>query len=326
MSAEPESENAMVSAGPENGPCHPSSDRMPTGEIHPSVESFSLEYPFEPRFHWPRENCRMHYVDEGRGRPWLMVHGNPTWSFMYRNLVKDMSKEFRCVVPDHMGCGRSDKPAAGDYHYDLRTRIADLESLVLDLDLRDITLVVHDWGGAIGVGVAARHPDRFRDIVAMNTAAFWLPRLPWRIRVCGTPVVGDILVRGLNAFAGAAVFMAPGKPWGLSAEVRRGFLAPYDSWASRRAVLEFVRDIPMSPGHPSYDAILDVEEGLRGISGKVKLVIWGMKDFCFDEPFLIEWRRRCPDAVVYRFPEAGHYVLEDARDSIPGIIRRHIPQ
>lgn len=292
--------------------------------IHPPVDSFASEYPFEPRFHVTPGGARMHYLDQGAGRPWLMVHGNPTWSFMYRSLVRDISGEERCVVPDHVGCGRSEKPEDGQYVFNLKTRIDDLESLVLALDLRDMTLVVHDWGGAIGIGVAARHPDRFRDIVVMNTAAFWLPRLPWRIRVCGLPVLGDLLVRGFNVFAGAAVFMAPGRLWGLTAEARKGFLAPYDNWRNRRAVLEFVRDIPMTPGHPSYGTILEVEEGLGRISGKVKLIIWGMRDFCFDETFLLEWRRRCPDASIHRFPGAGHYLLEDVPDSIAGIIRHHV--
>jgi len=166
-------------------------------------------YPFRP--HWldvgdAGAPIRMHYLDEGpRDAPAvLMLHGNPTWSFYYRTLIPGLAERCRVVVPDHVGCGLSDKPQEGAY-YALERHIANLEALVAHLDLRDLTLVLHDWGGAIGMGFATRHPERVARLVVLNTAAFYQPALPLRIKLCRIPLVGDVLLRGLNAFARLAL-------------------------------------------------------------------------------------------------------------------------
>jgi pimeloyl-ACP methyl ester carboxylesterase len=215
-------------------------------------EAIRAEYPFESCF-LETAAGRLHYLDEGPkdAPPLLMLHGNPTWSFFYRRLVSALSKEHRCIVPDHLGCGLSDKPAG--WSYDLAGHIANLESLVLALDLERITLVLHDWGGAIGMGVARRHPERIARLVVMNTAAFPSAHCPLRIRICRTPMLGPFLVRRLNAFAGLAPRMAVVRR--LSPAARRGSVLPYQSFAARVAVSRFVRDIPLSPADPSYAEI-----------------------------------------------------------------------
>jgi haloalkane dehalogenase len=268
-------------------------------------------YPFQSHY-LDVGGHKLHYVDEGAGRPVLCVHGNPTWSFMWREVVKALRGTHRVVAPDHLGCGLSDKPQ--DWPYRLRGHIDNLERLVLALDLRDVTLVVHDWGGAIGMGLAGRQPDRIARIAVMNTAAFPSRAMPWRIAACRIPALGPLAVRGLNGFAGAAVHMATER--GLAPDVRDGYLAPYDTWANRIATLRFVQDIPMSDAHPSMATLKEVEAGLSRLADKPMLIAWGEKDWCFTPAFRAEWERRFPRARVVRFEDAGHYVIEDARERV----------
>jgi haloalkane dehalogenase len=272
---------------------------------------------------------RCHYLDEGRGDPVVMLHGNPTWSFYYRDLVTALSATCRVVVPDHVGCGRSDKPDDSHYAYTLRRRVDDLERLLEHLSLRDgLTLVLHDWGGMIGMTYAHRYPERVRRMVVLNTAVFHLPpgkRLPWQLRLCRNRVLGPLLVRGLNLFCRGAARACCRRP--LPPEVRAAYLAPYDSWGHRVAVLRFVQDIPLHPGDSGYDLVSEVDAGLDRFRGLPMLICWGERDFVFDRDFLGEWRRRFPEAEVHAFPDAGHYVLEDARDAILPLVqdflRRH---
>ena len=274
------------------------------------------EYPFADHF-LAVDGGRMHYVDEGSGRPILFVHGNPTWSFYWRGCVAAMRESHRAVAVDHIGCGLSDKPQ--DWPYRLIGHIDNLERLVLSLDLRDITLVVHDWGGAIGFGVATRHPDRFRDIVVTNTAAFRAPHIPIRIAICRIPVLGEWAVRGLNGFAVAATLMASEQ--GLSAVAKAGLLAPYASWADRIATHRFVLDIPMAEGHASWSTLADIEAGLPLLSGKPMRLVWGERDWCFTPWFREEFQRRFPHALSFPLADVGHYVCEDAADRLIAHIR-----
>ena len=285
------------------------------------------EYTFTPKtFTGTTRGHAMSYLDEGSpdAPPILMVHGNPTWSFYYRHLVKAFSADHRCVVPDHIGMGLSERPAAGSYDFHLASRIADLEALVLALDLRDITLVVHDWGGAIGMGVAARHPERFTRFVVFNTAAFRSTRIPFSIDICRIPGFGALSVLGLNAFARVAQVRAIADRSRLAGPVGEGYLAPYDRWATREAILRFVEDIPMDSNHPSWQALGAVEDGLAQFKDHPMLIVWGLQDFCFDKSFLHEWQRRFPDAEVHALPDASHYVVEDAHERIVPWMRAFI--
>lgn len=249
----------------------------------------------------------LNYVDEGTGPAMLMVHGNPTWSFYYRHLIKAFSSHFRCVVPDHMGCGFSDKPQ--DYNYSLENHIQNLEKLVAFLGLKDITLVVHDWGGAIGMGLATRHPELIKRIVVLNTAAFLSQNIPKRIALCKAGKFGEFLVRGLNGFAWPATFMATKR--GLPKDVKAAYLAPYDSWNNRIAVSRFVQDIPLEESHPSWKTLATIESDLPKVRVP-KLIVWGGRDFCFDRTFFEKWISIYPDAEAHWIANAGHYVLEDA--------------
>ena len=282
------------------------------------------EYPFPSHF-LNVPGGRLHYLDEGSalgnagdsGTPTptlLCVHGNPTWSFYWRKIIAEFRGRARVVALDHLGCGLSDKPQ--DYAYRLADHIANLRQLVETLDLRNITLLAHDWGGAIGLGAAGQMPERFTRLALFNTGAFHGERCPWRIRVCRIPGLGAWGVRGLNLFARAALVMATEKPERFTAAVRAGYLAPYDNYEHRIAVHRFVQDIPLSPSHPSYATLTGVEEGLAKLSDKPVILAWGMRDWCFTPKFLEHCRRFFPRAEVHRFDDCGHYVLEDAHERI----------
>jgi len=163
-----------------------------------TVEALKKGYPFKTPY-IDLKGVKYHYLDEGQGNPLVMLHGNPTWSFYYRRLVLALKDQYRIIAPDHIGCGMSDKPQK--YNYRLSQHIDNLDILLNKLNLKDITLVMHDWGGAIGMGWAAKRPDRVKNIVLFNTAAFLSPLIPFRIRICRIPILGDIAIRGLNAFA-----------------------------------------------------------------------------------------------------------------------------
>lgn len=280
-------------------------------------------YPFRPAVWTTPRGAAMSVVDEGPRSPEAVVflHGNPTWSFFYRDLILALRGEMRCIAPDHVGMGLSAKPE--HYDYTLAGRIADIESLIDSLGLHRIHLVLHDWGGAIGCGLAVRRPERIGRIVLLNTAAFRSALIPPSIALCRTRFPGTALVRGLNAFAGPAVRMAMHRRQ-LSAEERRGYLFPYDSWAHRVAVNAFVKDIPLEPGHVSYSALRAIEEGLPALRSHAVSVVWGGRDFCFHDAFLERWREILPAAQVTRLAEVGHYVLDDGGPEAVALCRRGV--
>jgi haloalkane dehalogenase len=272
-------------------------------------------YPFTS--HWlDIAGFRMHFLDEGpRDAPIvLMLHGNPTWSFYYRNLVLALRDRYRCIVPDHIGCGLSEKPAATEYPYSLARRIVDLDALVSHVQPQSpIHLIVHDWGGMIGFGWAADRPEQIASMVVANTAAFPLPRekkLPAALWLVRNTRLGALLVQGLNAFSGIAARVAFKKP--VSAAIRKAYTAPYDSWDNRIATLRFVQDIPLQEGDPGFDIVKNTEARLPGFKDKPCLLPWGEKDFVFDLHFLAKWKEKFPQAEVLSYPDCGHYVFEDA--------------
>ncbi len=268
---------------------------------------------------------RLHYVDQGptdpsaaqNGKPdecCLFVHGNPTWSFYWRNLIQGLSPERRCVAVDHVGCGLSDKPQ--QFEYTLARHVDHLCQLIDHLDLKNITLVAHDWGGAIGLGAALERSDRIARIVLMNTGAFPPPYIPWQIQLCRIPVVGTLAIRGLNGFAAAALTMATSLPKGLPKLVKQGLIAPYHDWESRIATDAFVKDIPSTAKHPTYQVLERIEQSLGKFSDVPVQLIWGMNDWCFRPECLYRFQRLFPQAQTLEIPEANHYVVEDAPEKV----------
>lgn len=273
----------------------------------------SPEYPFRPNFLDAR-GVRMHYLDEGTGHPVVMVHGNPTWSYYYRNLVRALAGRFRCIAPDHIGCGLSSRPARHDVS--LKGRIDDLAHLVDRLALPRFDLVVHDWGGAIGLGLATRMPERIHRVVILNSGAFRSGRIPLRIAACRVPGFGRFAVQRMNLFLLAARRMGTCKPGGFPDEVWRGYLHPYRRAADRAAIADFVADIPMERHHPSYGTLRHIEERLVSLRDKPVFLAWGARDFCFTLHFFRRYLQYFPDAVRIVYSAAGHFVLEDAAPDI----------
>ena len=284
---------------------------------------------------------QMHFVDEGAEQAssdvastLLFVHGNPTWSFHWRQLIQALRKDHRCIAVDHIGCGLSDKPAR---FLTLEDHIKNLISFIERLSLKDITLVAQDWGGAIGLGALQRLHIQPSRIILFNTGAFPPRYIPWRIRMCRIPLFGRLALQGGNLFSRAALRMTLARKSHLEPAVRAGYLAPYDCWANRRAVYGFVKDIP-SPYHdvffdpvtaPYDDPILDptswgtlhaIEDLLPRFADRPSCLIWGMKDWCFRPDCLDRFIAVWPNADVHRLADVGHWVVEDAPDEAQAIV------
>ena len=290
------------------------------------------DYSFDHHYHSVK-GLRLHYLDEGPKNgdgntdPVVMVHGNPSWSFYYRKLVLALRSDYRCIVPDHIGMGMSDKPDDEIYRFTLDQRVDDLESLLDHLNVTDnITLVLHDWGGMIGMAYATRYPERIKRLVILNTSAFHLPKdksVPWQLKLSRIPVVGAILNQGFNIFARGAVKQCVTRT-SMSPEVAAAYLAPYDNWSHRRAIKKFVFDIPLKTSDAAYQTVNHVDKTIGQFSATPMLVCWGLKDFVFDHHFLKEWETRFPDAEFHRFDDVGHYILEDAPEDVIPLVQQFL--
>lgn len=289
----------------------------------PGEDQWGQLYPFAS--HYLDLNGRVyHYVNEQPAdvptedhSTLLFVHGNPTWSFYWRRVILACRERYRCVAPDHLGCGLSDLQP---HPLRLADHIDNLVRLIETLDLRRVTLVAQDWGGAIGLGAALRNRKRFDRLVLTNTGAFKPWFLPWRIRVCRWPVVGRLAVQGANAFCRAALRMTLSRTRRLTPQVEAAYLAPYSNWSSRAAVYQFVRNIPLSAAHPTWQTLAEIEAGLPQLAELPSLLLWGMRDWCFTPACLEKFRHYWPAAEVARLEDVGHWVLEDAPEDAQAAI------
>lgn len=288
-------------------------------DVAPLPPLSAAEYPFESHF-MDVSGGSMHYVDEGPrdGEPILFLHGNPTWSFLWRRLVGEFSATHRCIAVDHIGCGYSSKPA--DWRYTLAAHAENVHALVERLDLERVTLVVHDWGGAIGMSLVSRAPGRFARLMVLNTAAFPGP-MPLRIRACRAPVLGPFLVERMNAFAGMLPRYGVAEPASLSAAAREGFAHPYRTPADRIAIRRFVEDIPTSTKHPSWKELAAASQAVARFVAKPVSIVWGQRDWCFTPRFRGQWQSRLPDAKVVPIERAGHLVTEEAPREVAAELR-----
>jgi haloalkane dehalogenase len=283
-------------------------------------------YPYKSN--WININgINLHYLNEGpqEAPTVVMLHGNPTWSFYYRNIIPAVAKKYRVIVPDHIGCGLSDKPQ--NYPYTLDQHIITLELLVSKLELNNLTLVMHDWGGLIGMGYAIRHPENISRFVVLNSAAFYLPHIPLTLKIARSPIIGDVIVRGFNGFSKLALIWAIKKRERLTPQVKTGYLIPYNNWFNRIGILRFIQDIPLERGHISRKTLLEIDNKLGIFHNYPMLILWGGEDFVFTQQhFLMEWQKRFPKAQVHIFKDAGHYILEDAYEYITPLILDFLEQ
>ena len=293
------------------------------------------EYPFEPRVFRARPGIALSYLDEGpdAGEVVVMLHGNPSWSYYWRHLVLGLrdpasGKAYRCIVPDHVGMGLSDKPddapsAMPRYDYTLQSRIDDLATLLDKLGITGpVTLAVHDWGGMIGFGWVLAHMPQVKRLVVLNTAAFPLPSakaMPWRLSLGRDSRIGGWLIRRFNLFArGAARF---GTKRRLPRDVRDAYSGVYDGWDNAISTLRFMQDIPLHEGDRAWPLVADAGRRLHEFADRPAFLGWGLRDFVFDRHFLEGFRKALPDAEVHAFDDAGHYVLEDKHEVLVPAIR-----
>ena len=281
------------------------------------------DYPWTPKTFVHPNGLNQSYLDEGEGDPVVMLHGNPSWSYYWRHLVRGLQDDYRCIVPDHIGMGLSDKPDDKAYGYTLRNRVQDLDRLLDLLDLGDnITLAVHDWGGMVGFGWALKHAARVKRLIILNTAAFPMPpakTLPWQLNLGRNWMLGEWLIRGANAFAAGAARDGVVRP--LDPAVKAALLAPYDSWANRISTVRFVQDIPLQHGDRAWDLVEDAGRRLPSFADRPAFIGWGLKDFVFDHHFLKGFEDALPRAEKQIYEDAGHYVLEDKHEVLVPRIR-----
>lgn len=288
------------------------------------------DYPFTPRRLEVRPGIAMSVLDEGPrdGEVVVMLHGNPSWSYHWRRLVLGLRDRYRCIVPDHVGMGLSDRPddapgASPRYDYTLQSRIDDLDAVLAQLGVTGpVTLAVHDWGGMIGFGWALVRSERVRRLVILNTAAFPLPAakpMPWQLSLGRDSRTGGFLIRALNLFArGAAWF---GTTRRMPAAVRRAYIAPYTGWRNAIATLRFMQDIPLREGDRAWALVEAAGRALPSYADRPVFIGWGLRDFVFDRHFLDGFRNALPQAQVHAFDDADHFVLEDKREALVPAIR-----
>jgi haloalkane dehalogenase len=273
-------------------------------------------YPFTPQeFNLPAGTMR--YVDEGSGEPIVMVHGNPYWSFLFRGLVRYFAGTRRCVAPDHIGFGLSDKPSEWDYLPEHHAE--NLNALLEALDLENVTVVVNDWGGPVGLSYAIEHPGRVRNVVVTNSWC-WPVDDEWYYRLfsgfVGGPV-GRWLVRKHNVFARTLVPRLYGDKRRLTPEIHRHITAHLADSGQREGCWIFARSII-----GSTEWLRELWSRRSALAGKVRLLAWGMKDIAFREKELLHWSEAFPEAEVARFGDVGHFVAEEAPERLAGEMER----
>jgi haloalkane dehalogenase len=289
------------------------------------VERALPDYPFPPRRYDVRPGIAMSFLDEGPrdGEAIVMLHGNPSWSYYWRHLVLGLRDGYRCIVPDHVGMGLSDRPDDAHYAYTLQSRIDDLDALLKHLGIDGpVTLAVHDWGGAIGFGWALRDPSRVQRLVITNTGAFPLPaakRFPKRIAMGRDSRLGGWLIRRFNLFARGAARL--GTERRLPKDVREAYAGVYDGWNNAISTLRFMQDIPLGEGDAAWPLVKAMQAALPAYADRPAFIGWGLRDFVFDRHFLDGFRAALPNAEVHAFEDANHYVLEDRHEVLVPAIR-----
>jgi haloalkane dehalogenase len=273
------------------------------------------DYPFAP--HWlDYDGLRMHYVDEGAGPPVLFLHGEPTWSFLWRHTIpRVVDAGRRAIAPDLIGFGRSDKPEDQSwYTYD--RHVEAVTRLVVELDLRDLALVVHDWGGLIGLRFAVENADRVERLVILDTGV-WSGRAPsetWlRFREAVRSVGGELDIARL---------VESGTQRGLTEEIRAAYSAPFPTPESKAGALAFPELVPVEPDHPTAAALEPVREGLSRWN-KPAHVIWGAEDAVLPTAVAERFISLIPGATGPELiADAGHFLQEDAPDEVAAAIVR----
>ncbi len=282
-------------------------------------ETFDGTFPWQPRFK-AINGFDMHYVDEGKGEPIVCLHGMPTWGYLYREFIKDLSKGYRVVVPDHMGFGKSDVPQ--DKPYTMAQHVDNLAKLVLAIGLKDITLVMQDWGGPIGFGFAVDHPDLVKRLVILNTSVGVM-------REGTKPWYQDFEKRGIyeqffsNMKENLPRLLQGGlyHPERVTPLMLRAYTSPFPAAEYCKGAVAFPRDIPIGMSHPTAAFMQSVRDKLDRLVKTPKILIWGMQDIVFSPAVIDRWHKFYPGTPVHQVEDAGHFLQEDAPAEIISTIR-----
>jgi len=290
----------------------------------PKMRSFEVdvaEYPF--RSNWfDRDGTLMHYIDEGSGIPVVMLHGNPTWSFLYRNVIKNLDNRFRSIAPDYPGFGFSDHPP--NYGYTPQEHAEWIERLLDELTMDEFILVCQDWGGPIGLSVALREPKRVAGLVLANTWCWPLNTLKVRMFsfAMGGLFPGKYLQLNRNYFARSVVPSGISKPQKRTHDILKHYTRPFADKQSRMGTWVFPRAL-----RTEKDWLQSLEKKLDWLKEVPVRLIWGMKDPAFgEEKHIRHWLRHFPDAGVTKLDDASHYIQEDRPDAIVKGIERVLEQ
>lgn len=300
--------------------------------------SFDGTWPFRPQWFQTSDGL-LHYVDEGprAGRPVVLVHGNPTWGYLYREFIPALvAAGYRAIVPDHLGFGRSEKPGGGDI-YKLAGHVQRLEGLLESLELAGAVVVPHDWGGPIALRWAARHPSRVAGLFILNTLAHpvessTLPdgasrlAVPAPLHLFRAPGIGELLVQGCDALTRLAFARAIERREGLNRSARHAYRSVHPGWTQRAGMLAFARQLPVRDGGLVNDVNRDTAALLaQHFRTKPARIIWGERDLVLPAGLIdTAWLRTLPDADVTRLPEAGHFLQEDAPDYVVSELLRFL--
>jgi pimeloyl-ACP methyl ester carboxylesterase len=295
-------------------------------------ETFDGTWPYEPHF-CSAAGFKQHYVDEGQGEPVILLHGQPTWGYIYRNFIEPLAQTNRVIVPDHMGFGKSETPQ--DRIYTLRTHVENMAALIEDLNLNDITLVMQDWGGPIGYGYAVRNPDRIKRMVVMNTYAGYgaagqegLPDpnktqwFSWINKSMSTGQYEEVL-RNLDVNILSVLHLIGLDNFsGVNDTFIKAYAAPFATPSECKGAIEFPLDVHL---HRIRDYVKQGFEGIPAIAEKQAVMIEGMKDRAIPAELAIaDFKGIWPDAPVHKLPHAGHYCQEDATDEIVELIKEFL--
>jgi pimeloyl-ACP methyl ester carboxylesterase len=276
------------------------------------------EYPFAS-YYFQTQYGRMHYLDEGQGEVIVMVHGTPEWSFVYRKLIKGLSKRYRCIAPDFLGFGLSDKPA--NYSYKPEEQAKMLEGFISALELKNITLVLHDFAGPFGFNYAIQQPENVRKLVIMNTWMWSVKDDPFYARFSNlmkTPL-GKFLYLQLAFSPRVLLKQAFGDKAKLTKPIHQHYLKVFPTAQSRRSTLAYATSLVASDAF--WSSLWERRERMQAIPA---LILWGMKDTAFKEKDLKRLETVFEDLQTVRLENVGHFVQEEAGDEIVPVIREFL--
>ncbi len=262
---------------------------------------------------------RMHYLDEGDGPAVVLLHGNPTWCYLYRHLITNLSKNYRVIAPDQIGCGMSSR--VSDF-IRFKERVSQFGQFIEQLGLGKFSLVMHDWGGPIGTAMALDRQSQVERLVYFNTTLTEVDSLPRLIKMAAAPVIGPFLTYWTDRFIRYTTELGVGGK--LSEKDKQGYFWPYKSVKSRKAIHDFVKDIPFSSSHPSYHELESLRGGINSLASLPVQIIWGLKDPCFHKGVMESVASHYPNAEVHAFEDASHLVIEDKRSEVLGLLRRFL--